>query len=214
MTREEKIDWLCRLRSWVGTPPRMTVGQMSKIVEVLTDTIEDLQTEPCEDAISRSEAINSLDGLYLDGESAQGYTTDANEDCLIGKYKAIEILDDLPSVNPVCKPCEDAISYHAVLSILDEVCRDFDKPREAVISIDNIADMLSELPSVQPEQKVGRWIPMHHSFEGVSESYFVYQYMCSECRALSYFRRDSEQHIVNGAICPNCYAKMEESEEA
>ena len=45
MTREEKIDWLCRLRSWVGTPPRMTVGQVSKIVEALTETIEDLETQ-------------------------------------------------------------------------------------------------------------------------------------------------------------------------
>ena len=62
--------------------------------------IKYLQKETCEDAISRAEAMNALDALYLDGESAQGFTADANEDCLIGKYKAIEILDELPPVTP------------------------------------------------------------------------------------------------------------------
>jgi len=57
-----------------------------------------LMSDPCEDAISRQAAINAVDALYLDGESAQGFTADANGDCLIGKNKAIEILDELPSV--------------------------------------------------------------------------------------------------------------------
>lgn len=53
MTREERVDWLCRLRCWVVAPPLMTAEQKSKFIEALTDTIEALQTEPCEDAISR-----------------------------------------------------------------------------------------------------------------------------------------------------------------
>lgn len=100
MTREERVDWLCRLRCWVVAPSLMTAEQKSKFIEALTETINALRTEPCEDAISRAEAMNVLDALYLDGESAQGFTADANEDCLIGKYKAIELLDELPSVQP------------------------------------------------------------------------------------------------------------------
>ena len=126
MTREERIDWLCRLRCWVVAPPLMTAEQKSKFIEALTETIEALQTEHCEDAISRAEAMNALDALYLDGESAQGFTADANEDCLIGKYKAIEILDELPSVQP--KPKKGYISIADVMSVFDDfMCGDVDE---------------------------------------------------------------------------------------
>lgn len=75
--------------------------EFRQLAEWLTELKElKEQTKPCEDCISRQEAINAIDRLYLDGESAQGFTADANEDCLIGKYKAIEILDELPSVQP------------------------------------------------------------------------------------------------------------------
>lgn len=49
------------------------------------------------------------------------------------------------------EPCEDAVSREAVMHILDEVGGDFDSPREAVVPIDYIADMVSELPSVSPQ---------------------------------------------------------------
>ena len=74
-----------------------------------------------EDCISRRETINAIDGLYLDGESAQGFTADANGDCLIGKYKAIEILDDLPSVQP--EPKKGYISIADVMSVFDDFMR-------------------------------------------------------------------------------------------
>ncbi len=48
------------------------------------------------------------------------------------------------------QPCEDCISREAVMHILDEVGEDFDTPREAIIPIDYMADMISELPSVTP----------------------------------------------------------------
>ena len=142
MTREERVDWLCRLRCWVVAPSLMTAEQKSKFIEALTETIEALQTEHCEDAISRAEAMNALDALYLDGESAQGFTADANEDCLIGKYKAIEILD--------------------------------------------------ELPSVQPEQRTGKWI--HHGDYDAIE--------CSLCGA-------AFPDELSANYCPSCGAKME-----
>lgn len=101
---------------------------------------------------------------------------------------------------------DDLISRQAAIE-QSIVLRDISNPDKEweVVTVATI----KHLKSVQP-QKVGRWIPTHHSFESVSDTYFVYQYMCSECKALSYFRRDSEQKIINGAICPNCMAKMEE----
>lgn len=55
------------------------------------------------------------------------------------------------------QPCEDCISREAVMHILDEVGRDFDTPREAVIPIDYMADMVADLPSVTPWSS---WIPV------------------------------------------------------
>lgn len=98
MTREEAIKDLHHLILKL----KQADGD-DRVYEHYKEAIEALRTEPCEDAISRAEAMNALDALYLDGESAQGFTADANEDCLIGKYKAIEILDELPSVQPTQK---------------------------------------------------------------------------------------------------------------
>ena len=50
-------------------------------------------------------------------------------------------------------PCGDCVSREAVMHILDEVGGDFDSPREAVVPIDYIADMVDELPSVTAQQK-------------------------------------------------------------
>ena len=94
----------------------------------------------------------------------------------------------------------------------------FDDCRRAVLDLlqmkyfgKDLYTKIYELPPVTP-QKVGRWVHTHRSWEGISESYFVHEYMCSECRALSYFRHDSEHKIVNGRICPNCMARMEEGD--
>lgn len=63
MTREERIDWLCRLRSWVVAPPLMTAEQKSKFIEALTETIKAMQIEPCEDAISRQAVLSEIEAV-------------------------------------------------------------------------------------------------------------------------------------------------------
>lgn len=106
------------------------------------------------------------------------------------------------------EPCEDAASREAVMHILDEVGGDFDSPREAVVSIDYIADMVAELPSVTPQQKMGRWITWKEAGNDIpSETRFE----CSVCH-------DAAQTLCNGldllsTYCPNCGAKMQEVEE-
>lgn len=89
MTREERIDWLCRLRSWVVALPLMTAEQKSKFIEALTETIEALQAEPCEDAISRQAVLECLDWY----EHAR---------CEIEIYirEIVEDIKKLPSVQP------------------------------------------------------------------------------------------------------------------
>lgn len=94
MTREERIDWLCRLRSWVVAPPLMTAEQKSKFIEALTETIEALQTEPCEDCISRQAVLDILDRHTL-------------------SRMALYEIEDLPSVQPfINKPCVSEQACH------------------------------------------------------------------------------------------------------
>lgn len=76
---------------------------------------------------------------------------------------------------------------------------------------DGIAAMELAIKALQ-SQKVGRWISTNRTWQRSCNDYCVYEYVCSECKAISYFRHDSEQRIVNGCICPNCMAKMEEGE--
>lgn len=59
-----------------------------------------LEQEPCEDCISRQEAIDAIDALYLDGDSAVSFRASAEGDTLIGKYQAITVLDDLQPTTP------------------------------------------------------------------------------------------------------------------
>lgn len=53
--------------------------------------------------------------------------------------------------------------------------------------------IFDNLPSVQPEQKIGHWIPRNS---------FLVRYKCSECEF------ESEEYNY----CPNCGAKMKEGE--
>ena len=55
------------------------------------------------DLISRQKAIDTIEALYLDGDSVVSYLANADGDTLIGKYQAITVLDDLPSVTPQLK---------------------------------------------------------------------------------------------------------------
>ena len=59
-----------------------------------------LEQEPCDDCISRQQAIDAIDALYLAGDSSASFRADAEGDTLIGKYQAITALDDLQPVTP------------------------------------------------------------------------------------------------------------------
>lgn len=98
------------------------------------------------------------------------------------------------------EPCGDCISREAVMHILDEVGGDFDSPREAVVPIDYIADMVSDLPPVTPQSKVGYWI--EHVHNG------IHYIECPKCS--SWFLR---MYLTRNSYCPNCGCKMQEVEE-
>ena len=114
MSREEAIDILI----WALQDDSLIEGYQDKLNEALKMAIKALENhdtfvkyaysqgkqdalsqEPCDDAISRSGAIKTIE------EKAKRIK---NEDTLNGLAGAVGILFELPSVNP--QPCDDAIS--------------------------------------------------------------------------------------------------------
>lgn len=84
-----------------GTPVPTDAVDRVTIKEYLDSFDKDTnEKELCEDCISRQKAIETIDALYLDGDSSASYRADAEGDCLIGKYQTITALDDLPPVTP------------------------------------------------------------------------------------------------------------------
>ena len=87
------------------------------------------------------------------------------------------------------EPCEDAISREQL-----------ERELHAQMAVDAISkevalDMLEHLPPVTPQPKTGHWI-----FDEILDKH----YYCSECKSMGVDYWD---------YCPNCGAKMEESED-
>lgn len=155
-------------------------------------------------------------------------------DDLISRQAVLDILDrhtlsrmalyeieDLPSVNPVCEPCEDAISRRAAVSVANDfdcgmVVRGLEKLPSvqpavciAKISFDDqqMKEMVDkaklEILATQPEQKEGKWIP--HEVKLPDRT--ILNYTCSACgRKLIGYGTETLSEVP---YC-HCGAKMRE----
>lgn len=95
--------------------------------------------------------------------------------------------------------CEDCISREAVKDMLDA------RGIKAVMTFDHFKELLDKLPSVTPQPKIGHWIEKD-GFDG--DTY----YDCSECgESFCLIDGTPTDNLYN--YCPNCGAKMTESEE-
>lgn len=86
---------------------------------------------------------------------------------------------------------ETAINNVGVVDDVDYVYED--------LSDNRIEAWIDELPSVQPEQKTGRWIDRYHNGN----------WYCSNCGAVV---EKDEQDNHNWYFCYHCGAKMESEE--
>lgn len=118
-------------------------------------------------------------------------TTRYNANSLMALEMAIRALEQ--------EPCEDAISRAEAIRIASGYCH-----------WANIPDELAKLPSVTPKQKMGRW-------EWVQYDYIpkIGNWHCSECRCIVVMcvSKEEEGGIPLYNFCPNCGAKMAESED-
>ncbi len=105
------------------------------------------------------------------------------------KYDTLKrMLDELT------EPCDDAISRQAAIDTLDNTDKFMDEDRTVETYKALLKECYEVLPSVTPKQKMGRWI------SSVNDN------TCSICgeHSLTYWK---------SKFCPNCGAKMEESED-
>lgn len=113
-------------------------------------------------------------------------------------------IENLEAISEILEQetCEDAVSREAVMNILGDSINDDKDYRRAVV-------LLNNLSPVTPRPKTGRWISF--GIQGEIDGQIVRAFTCSQCGAISIFRV-SNGNIVNGDLCPNCGAKMQEVE--
>ena len=137
----------------------------------------------CGDVISRAKVYEML-RIWLEPDDAD---------------RMILRLDEkIPSVTQ--QPCEDAISRQAVDDAI------YDYSRSCDVNYQQIMEFIEKIPSVTPQQRTGRWIPV--GYDGYADGNPVYDWWeCSEC---GWEHTGDEESLT--AFCPNCGAEMEVEE--
>ena len=88
------------------------------------------------------------------------------------------------------QPCEDAVSRHKVLDVIEREVFKWD-----------VIDEVRKLPSVTPKAKTGQWEYVQYDTPNIGN------WHCSRCRGL-YYSTDKPRW----KYCPSCGARMKESE--
>ena len=150
MTREEAKEVFIN-RGYVNVKDGIIFdgNKWRQSVEVITEWLKE---QPCEDAISRSDAIRV----------ASGYCHWSNIPKELAK---------LPSVNPI--PCEDAISRQAVLDGLASIAKAKAKSDAQKSMMGRMMFFVEQLPSVSTE-KTGRWIPVSERLPKTDGRFLAY----------------------------------------
>lgn len=159
--------------------------------------IRALEQEPCEDAISRQAVMEH----YSTGELAH-----CNH---ISRNNLLDFIEQLPPVTP--QPCGDLISRKAILEEFEndqyhlEFCKEHHIERS--ISMEMVRIRLHDLPSVNLQPKTGHWIAqdIHNCHT---------DFKCSECGYIHSFMHIYGEPTADYTYCPNCGAKMVETQES
>ena len=107
MTREERLDWLCRLRGqlvYFDMPDHWRAN----FTHALSEEINDLQQEPCEDCISRAELLKAVDTWDKFGCDADTKLVPV-KDCYVPYIHyddVVKAIKGMPSIQPKLKTDE------------------------------------------------------------------------------------------------------------
>lgn len=142
------------------------------------------------DPIERQDVIDELKKISFSHwfECGEYLSEDTREIKIISENKALEAIEALPPAQP-----EPSTEIQEILDYLDNTLH-------PIVSPDNwnvyseLHDMVSKLPSVQPERGTGAWI--------INDEYPQHCW-CSECN--NFFSLFDPKSIH---FCPNCGSEM------
>ena len=142
------------------------------------------------DPIERQDVIDELKKISFSHwfECGEYLSEDTREIKIISENKALEAIEALPSAQP-----EPSTEIQEILDYLDNTLH-------PIVSPDNwnvyseLHDMVSKLPSVQPERGTGAWI--------INDEYPQHCW-CSECNHFFSLFDPKSIHF-----CPNCGSEM------
>lgn len=166
------------------------IGYGTYKIDVLSSYIKDYfipsaQPEPCEDAISRSEAIKVIEAIPD------------------GNWKSIRYskeIQRLPSVQP--EPCEDAVSRHRLLSGLKELIDAWEKypvMAEQIKGVETAIGYVKTIPSVTPK---GELMTNADKFKQMFGLYATELWSKTEVEFLAWLNSDfSSSEIPNSSDC-------------
>ena len=168
--------------------PDMTV---TEFVEDCLPSVNALERVDCEDAVSRSEALsifraNSYPIVHDRNSHDKGMTLTGIE----------QVMNELPSINP---KSTDAVSRETILNQCAEWIKYSKHPRTEYILVDELFDYITELPSIIPQRKQGRWIEVNRGIH-------VTSYRCSECDRI--VSDDTGYDVSSDYPYCHCGAKM------
>ena len=97
------------------------------------------------------------------------------------------------------EPCEDCISRHEVLSIIE--CRKNIDGNDAIVWIEK---EIGELPSVTPQPKVGEWLEKEINSDKIEEWQSARCSVCDRYHTTPYM-----YYFSHYDYCPHCWTKIE-----
>lgn len=190
MTNEEAIQ---TIKSECYISDLLNLDRTRMVNSALDKAVEALKAEPCEDCISRQDALDAF-GL---SEKTRKYGGDHSGYDTMMLYEIQDVLEDLPSVTPTItekETVEDAISRQVVLDLFAGKC-------DAVRPYHEVWQAVKDLPSVKPIRPKGKWIHWDENEYGNTAE-------CSECKG-AFYACDGGRVEDIYKYCPNCGAEME-----
>ena len=79
-----------------------------------------------------------------------------------------------------------------------------------IVDIHGDIDGDYEIIKAYEEPNTGHWVQTNEFFIN-QDGQFIYKFICSECKSLSYFRK-SNKKAIGANVCPNCGARMKEGD--
>lgn len=220
LSTERAIEALYTVRAYYAS---LTAGYpKGKDCKGIGDVMCSEIANSCLMAIKALELMDKISKRDIERFSEMDYTDGYNKgwvDCkkaleqepitwIVGKDNCQVAVRNMPidKMKKICatigeeeqQPCEDCISLNKLDDIITKAIDDSENQTECQ-TLRWVLDVMSELPSVQPQPKRGKWIPTN---DYVTTAYgSLDYYRCSCC---------GEDSLEEGDYCPNCGADMRE----